>query len=71
MYPPTVLPQKCWFCNFHAVFGHIAQIVTPQVDPIWETLNSVSVFEYLMANYMQLSYARTVSKFPSNFEYNS
>ena len=26
---PTVLPQKCWFCNLHAVFGHFAQIVPP------------------------------------------
>ena len=22
---PTVLPPKCWFCNFYAVFGHFAQ----------------------------------------------
>ena len=36
--PPTVLTQKCRFCNFHAVFGHFAQIVPPPVDPIWETL---------------------------------
>ena len=27
--PPTVLTQKCLFCNFHAVFGHFAQIVPP------------------------------------------
>ena len=24
---PTVLPQKCSFCNFHAVFDHFAQNV--------------------------------------------
>ena len=23
---PTVLNQKCWFCNFQAVSGHFAQI---------------------------------------------
>ena len=28
--PPTALPQKCWFCISHAVFGH--------VDLIRETL---------------------------------
>ena len=32
--PPTVLTR---FCNFHAVFGHFAQTVTPLVDPNWET----------------------------------
>ena len=21
----TILPRKCWFCNFHAIFGHFAQ----------------------------------------------
>ena len=26
---PTVLHPKCWFCNFHAVFGHFAQNVSP------------------------------------------
>ena len=36
--PPTVLTQKCRFCNFHAVFGHFAQIAPPLVDPNWETL---------------------------------
>ena len=35
---PTVLTPKCWFCHFHAVFDHFAQIVPPPVDPIWETL---------------------------------
>ena len=25
---PTVLIQKCWFLNYHAIFGHIAQIVS-------------------------------------------
>ena len=35
---PTVLTQKCRFCHFHAVFDHFAQIVSPPVDPIWETL---------------------------------
>ena len=35
---PYFLPQKCWFCNFHAVFGYFAQIFLSQVEPIWETL---------------------------------
>ena len=26
---PTALTQKCWYCNFHAVFGHFAEIVSP------------------------------------------
>ena len=29
----TVLHQKCWFCDFHAVFGHFAQTVPLQVGP--------------------------------------
>ena len=24
----TVLPKKCWFCNFHAGFGHFAPTVS-------------------------------------------
>ena len=39
--PPTVLTPKCQFCNFHAVFGHFAQIVPPPIDPIWETLHEI------------------------------
>ena len=35
---PSVLPYKCCFCNFHAAFGHFAQIVPAQVEPTWETL---------------------------------
>ena len=41
--PPllTVLTQKCQFCNFHAVFGHLVQIVPPSpVDPNWEALTT-------------------------------
>ena len=30
---PIVLTQKCRFCNFHAVFGHFAQIVPPTSRP--------------------------------------
>ena len=30
---PTVLTQKCQFCNFHAVFGHFAQITPPPLPP--------------------------------------
>ena len=26
---PTVLTQKCWFCNFHTLFGHFAPIAPP------------------------------------------
>ena len=37
--PSTVLPKKCWFCNFQAVVGHFAQIDLPQVGPISETLD--------------------------------
>ena len=41
-------PQKCRFCNFHAVFGHFAQNAPPpsppSVDPTWETLISLPVF---------------------------
>ena len=53
-WPPTLLTQKCRFCNFQAVFGHFAQIaplpssghfvqIAPPlppapVNPIWETL---------------------------------
>ena len=40
MFSATVLTQKCWFCNFHAGFGHFTQIVPPSVDPIWGTLRS-------------------------------
>ena len=36
--PVTVLLQKCLFCNFFAAFGHFAQIVSQQIDLIWETL---------------------------------
>lgn len=25
---PIVLPQKCWFCDFYAPFGHFAQILS-------------------------------------------
>ena len=32
-YRTTVLPQKCCFCNFLALFGHFAENVHPQVDP--------------------------------------
>ena len=38
--PPTVLTQKCQFCNFHAVFGHFVQTAPPPVNPIWETLRT-------------------------------
>ena len=30
----------CLFYNFDEVYGHFAQI-TPQVDPIWETLRRI------------------------------
>ena len=38
--PPTVLPQKCWFwCNFHAVFGHLPKVSptswTHMVNPVF------------------------------------
>ena len=37
---PTVLPRKCWFCNFHAVFGHYTQI--PHTGrPIMRKLDTV------------------------------
>ena len=36
--PPTVLPEKCWLYNFHAVFGHSTKNVYPQLDPLWEAL---------------------------------
>ena len=39
--PPTVLTQKCQFCNFHAVFGHFVQIVLRTSRHIRETLNTV------------------------------
>ena len=39
----TLLTQKCRFCHFHAVFGHLAQIVPTPVDPIWETLSWMSL----------------------------
>ena len=44
-HPLTVLPQKCWFCSFHAVFVHFIQIILPQVDPIWETLLLVDILD--------------------------
>ena len=28
----TVLTQKCWFCVFHAIFGHFAQIVASNLS---------------------------------------
>ena len=31
--PPTVLTQKCQFCHFHAVFGHLVQITPPTSRP--------------------------------------
>ena len=31
--PPTVLTQKCQFCNFDAVFGHFVQIAFPTSRP--------------------------------------
>ena len=39
--PHINLPPKCWFYKFYAVFGHFVQIVTPQVDPIWEALFTI------------------------------
>ena len=36
--PPTVLTQKCQFCNFHVVFGHFVQIVPPNSQPHLGTL---------------------------------
>ena len=30
---PPALSQKSWFCNFHAVFSHFAQIVPPTSWP--------------------------------------
>ena len=44
--PPTVLPQKWWFCNFYAVFGQFAQIAPLQIDLIWETLHGVQHSAY-------------------------
>ena len=32
--PPT-LPQKCWFCNFHAVFGDFGLNPSPSIDSKW------------------------------------
>ena len=44
--PPTVLPRNRRFCNFHAIFGYFAQIVSPppQVDPIRETLDDTTPY---------------------------
>ena len=33
MLPYTVLPPKCWFCNFHAVFGHFCQTPPHKLTP--------------------------------------
>lgn len=30
---PTVFHPKCYYCKFHAVFSHYAQIVTPTSRP--------------------------------------
>ena len=37
---PTVLTQKCWFCNFHVMqfLVYFAQIICQPVNTIWETL---------------------------------
>ena len=39
---PICFDQKYQFCNFHAVFGHFAQIVPPPVNLIWETLQKIN-----------------------------
>ena len=31
--PPTVLTQKCQFCNFQAVFGHLPKLSPHQSTP--------------------------------------
>lgn len=33
---PHCFSPKILFCNFHTVFGQFAQIVPPQVGPIWK-----------------------------------
>ena len=33
MLPHTVLPPKCWFCNFHAVFVHFGQTPRHKLTP--------------------------------------
>ena len=39
MSPSLFWPQKCWFCSFHAVYRHFAQIVPSlPVYPTWGTL---------------------------------
>ena len=44
---PTVVLEKCWFCNFHAVFGHFAQIV-----PTGGTLmGTPDIRDYLFSTY--------------------
>ena len=47
--PPTVLIQKCRFCNFQAVFGHFAQNVPQQSTP-FDFIDDVSVKALLGKN---------------------
>ena len=56
---PTVLTQKCQFCNFHSVFGHFAQIIPPPPPPpvdhtLWETLSVDTHYTHFSANYSHL-----------------
>ena len=43
---PTAWPQKCWFCNSHAVFGHFAQI--PLTSRLLTINSQVIVTLYLL-----------------------
>ena len=42
----TVFPQKCWFCNCHAVFGHFIQIAAPPCPTNWPHLVNL-VYGYI------------------------
>ena len=42
--PPTALPQKCWFCNFHVVFCHFAQTVLPPT--CWPHLGNLELWTW-------------------------
>lgn len=40
--PPTVLPQNCWFCNYHAFFGHFAH----DALTIWTLIGNPNIWWY-------------------------
>ena len=61
---PTALSQKCWFCNFHAVFVHFAQNTPSLVKSKWETLicalritNNLNVFYQVEAKNLTLGHS--------------